>query len=68
MRSALNAAGYPPRADMAAVNWLVKKVAIADVPSVAAFARLRALPAASAQRAPFAGFGDPQFGKQVTQV
>jgi CHAT domain-containing protein len=54
--------------DMASVEWLVKKVAVVDVPSVAAFARLRSLPAPSAKRTAFAGFGDPQFGKVSSQL
>ena len=55
-------------AEMASADWLIKKAAIVDVPSVAAFARLRSLPAASSERSAFAGFGDPQFGKPTTQV
>ncbi len=57
------AAGGVLFGEMREVPWLVKRVAIADVPSVSALVRLRALPAQGADRAAFAGFGDPLFGK-----
>jgi CHAT domain-containing protein len=44
------------------VPWLARKVAVAYLPSVSALVTLRALPATQAQRAPFIGFGDPDFG------
>lgn len=49
-----------------AVPWLVRKVAVAYLPSVSALVTLRALPAAHSQRSPFIGYGDPEFG-QPTQ-
>jgi CHAT domain-containing protein len=45
------------------VAWLARKAALAYAPSVTTFTQLRALPAASTQRSPFAGFGDPMFSK-----
>ncbi|MBI3516062.1 MAG: CHAT domain-containing protein, partial [Proteobacteria bacterium] len=54
--------GYKP------VPFLARQVAITQLPSVAALATLRALPAASAERRPFIGFGDPVFSaKQVNE-
>lgn len=46
---------------LVAQGWLVRKVAVAQVPSASAFAALRRAPAAKAQRQPFIGFGDPVF-------
>ena len=43
------------------VPFLARQVAITQLPSVAALATLRALPAASGERQPFVGFGDPVF-------
>ena len=44
------------------VPWLIRKAAIAQLPSVSALAALRASPAsAAAASLAFAGFGDPQF-------
>lgn len=45
------------------VPWLIRKVAVTQVPSVNALVALRALPAGERERAAFAGFGDPVFGK-----
>jgi CHAT domain-containing protein len=41
--------------------WLARKVAIAYAPSISALVTLRSLPAITAQREPFIGFGDPDF-------
>ena len=46
------------------VPFLVRQVAITQLPSVAALPTLRALPASSATREPFVGFGDPLFNAQ----
>jgi CHAT domain-containing protein len=43
------------------VPWLVRKVAIAQLPSASAFAALRRTPAGKTERQPFIGFGDPLF-------
>ncbi len=48
----------------AKVPWLVRDAAIVQVPSVAAFQTLRAIPAPAAGRRAFAGFGDPWFNPQ----
>lgn len=55
--------GVQPLSGMKVAPWLARKVAVANVPSVNAFVRLRALPQGSATRTAFAGFGDPQFGR-----
>jgi len=46
------------------VPWLVRQIAVTQLPSVNALVTLRNLPAGSARRSAFAGFGDPQFGAQ----
>jgi CHAT domain-containing protein len=43
------------------VPWLARRVAITQVPSIASFVTLRALPPGPAARRAFAGFGDPWF-------
>ena len=42
--------------------WLVRKLAVAYVPSISALVTLRGLPAIQGRRDPFIGFGDPDFG------
>ncbi len=42
--------------------WLARQLAVAYLPSVSTLVTLRALPAASAGREAFIGFGDPDFG------
>lgn len=49
-------------AEYAGVPWLIKKVAVTQLPTVNVLVVLRRLPAASAHREPFIGFGDPLFG------
>jgi CHAT domain-containing protein len=44
-----------------AVPWLIRRVAIAQLPSAATLLNLRGLPPGRADRQPFAGFGDPYF-------
>lgn len=46
------------------VPFLVRKVAVAQLPAVASLATLRALPAPNANRRMFIGFGDPWFSPQ----
>ncbi|BAO28942.1 CHAT domain-containing protein [Sulfuritalea hydrogenivorans] len=41
--------------------WLIRKVALAQLPSATAFLALRRSPLARAGRTPFIGFGDPLF-------
>ncbi len=43
------------------VPWLLRKIAIAQLPSASAFAALRRTPPGKAGRQPFVGFGDPMF-------
>lgn len=45
------------------VPWLIRKVAIAQLPSAGALATLRALPEHHQQRRTFLAFGDPLFSK-----
>lgn len=44
------------------IPWLLRQVAIAYAPSVSSFVTLRSTPPPSANRKPFIGFGDPDFG------
>lgn len=45
------------------IPWLVRKVAVAQLPTVSALKTLRAMPVAKPGRLAFAGFGDPYFSK-----
>jgi len=45
------------------VPWLVRKVAVVQLPTVSALQTLRAMPAPKPGRLAFAGFGDPYFSK-----
>jgi CHAT domain-containing protein len=47
--------------------WLVRKVAVTQLPSVGSLIRLRQLPASAASRKPFIGFADPWFNDQQAQ-
>ena len=46
------------------VPWLIRQMAVTQLPSVNALVVLRKLPAGRADRTPFIGFGDPLFGKE----
>lgn len=48
-------------ADMARAPWLLRQVAVAQMPSVVAFAALRGMPAPAPAARPFIGIGDPVF-------
>jgi CHAT domain-containing protein len=50
------------------VEWLAKRVAIAQLPAVNSLVTLRALPAGNAKREMFAGFGDPTFARTAIPV
>lgn len=50
------------------VPWLLRQAAFTQLPSVNALVSLRKLPVASAERAAFVGFGDPQFSETPIQV
>ena len=47
------------------VPWLLKQLAVTQLPAVNTLVTLRRLPAGDSRRAMFAGFGDPQFGPQL---
>jgi len=47
------------------VPWLVRKVAIAQLPSASAFTALRRAPRGKGERQPFIGFGDPLFAAET---
>jgi len=55
------AAGAVPFADYKNVPWLVRQVAVTQLPSVTALTTLRAVAPAPEARKPFIGFGDPWF-------
>jgi CHAT domain-containing protein len=44
------------------VPWLVRQIAVTQIPSISALVGLRHMPAPRADRAAFVGFGDPWFG------
>jgi CHAT domain-containing protein len=50
------------------VPWLVRRVAITQMPSTNTLVTLRALPAANPARAAFAGFGNPVFGADAPTI
>ncbi len=51
----------PAAGTQAEVPWLIRKVALAQLPSANAFAALRRAPPGRVGREPFVGFGDPLF-------
>jgi CHAT domain-containing protein len=53
--------GAPPFANYRKIAWLLRQVAITDLPSVDSLEALRRIPPAAAGRKPFVGFGDPWF-------
>jgi CHAT domain-containing protein len=55
--------GQAPFASYKGVKFLARSAAITQLPSVTAFASLRALPSAVGNRQPFVGFGDPWFNR-----
>jgi CHAT domain-containing protein len=48
-----------------AVPWLIKRVAVAQLPAVNTLITLRGLPQTNPDRSAFIGFGDPQFGREA---
>ncbi len=62
--SELNANAEPAFAEYRDVPWLARAHAVTMVPSTAALRTLRHLPAASAKRDRFIGFGDPYFNAE----
>ncbi|MDP2809665.1 MAG: CHAT domain-containing protein [Rhodocyclaceae bacterium] len=57
-----------PFADYKTVPWLLRKTAIAQLPSVTSLASLRRLPPGDASRRAFVGFGDPLFSLKQAQA
>jgi CHAT domain-containing protein len=60
----LNAKGEPLFAAYRAVPWLLRQMAVTQLPSVNSLITLRKVPPGDARRLPFIGFGDPWFSKQ----
>ncbi|MEI7806361.1 MAG: CHAT domain-containing tetratricopeptide repeat protein [Hyphomicrobiales bacterium] len=50
-----------------AIPFLIRETAVTHLPSVAAFKSLRSVPAGSASRKPFIGFGDPWFSAEQAE-
>jgi CHAT domain-containing protein len=46
--------------------WLLRKAAISYLPSISTLVTLRSVASSKAQRSPFIGFGDPDFGKHAS--
>lgn len=55
-----------PFNELKSVSWLVKRVAVTQLPSANSLVTLRAAPAPTIERTPFVGFGDPQFSRAPT--
>lgn len=53
-----------PYAEYSDLPWLIRQMAVTQLPSVNALVVLRKLPAGRADRTPFIGFGDPLFGNE----
>ena len=56
--------GQPLFSGYRAMPWLIRQVAVTQLPSVTSLTTLRATPLAKANRKPFIGFGDPYFSKK----
>jgi CHAT domain-containing protein len=56
--------GQPLFAGYRSAPWLIRQVAVAQLPSVTSLTTLRTMPAPAGQRRPFIGFGDPWFNPQ----
>lgn len=61
-------ASAEPYAGYKEVPWLIKEVAITQLPSANALVTLRSLPAGNANRRAFIGFGDPDFSLKAAQM
>ena len=64
MKPAPDQNGQPLFSGYKSVPWLIRQLAITQLPSVTSLTTLRAVPAAQAVRKPFIGFGDPWFSKK----
>ena len=68
-RLAQEVEGEPLFANYREVPFLIRKMAVTQIPSVASLAALRRLPPGDAGRKPFLGFGDPWFNSaQATEA
>ncbi|HEY1504737.1 MAG TPA: CHAT domain-containing tetratricopeptide repeat protein [Stellaceae bacterium] len=56
-----DSAGQPLFAGYKTVPWLIRQIAITQLPTVTALTTLRTMTAAKSGRKPFIGFGDPWF-------
>ncbi len=56
--------GQPLFSGYKTVPWLIRQVAVTQLPSVTSLTTLRATPATKINRKPFIGFGDPWFNKK----
>jgi CHAT domain-containing protein/tetratricopeptide (TPR) repeat protein len=56
-------AGAVPFTEYQKVPWLVRQVAVTQLPSATSLVTLRTLPAGNASRRAFLGFGDPWFNE-----
>ena len=59
--------GTEPFSEYRQVPWLVRKVAVVQLPSVSSLATLRSLPSGRSDRRPFLGFGDPWFSREQAE-
>ena len=59
--------GQPLFAEYRQVPFLIRRANVTHIPSVAALASLRSVPAGVASRKPFLGFGDPWFSAEQAQ-
>jgi CHAT domain-containing protein len=64
MKLAPDQPGQPLFTGYRDVPWLLRQVAVTQLPSVTSLTTLRALPAAKGQSKPFIGFGDPWFSQK----
>jgi CHAT domain-containing protein len=69
LKLAADGAGQPLFSSYKNVPWLIRQIAITQLPTVTALTTLRALPVVKNSRKPFIGFGDPWFSKsEATQA
>ena len=64
VKPAADQEGQPLFGSYKTVPWLIRQVAITQLPSVTSLTTLRATPAPKISRKPFIGFGDPWFNKK----
>ncbi|HEY1503185.1 MAG TPA: CHAT domain-containing protein [Stellaceae bacterium] len=64
VKPAPDQSGQPLFTGYKTVPWLIRQVAITQLPSVTSWTTLRATPAPKIARKPFIGFGDPWFNQK----